>query len=146
MAILPMAHTKLKEQKARLHQKVEQRTHELKKQKQLLEEQTEELSRQNRMLKQQNEKITRQKAQLTKMTRKIQELTLDKIAFFTNITHEFRTPITLIIGPIERALKLSYNPQVIEQLHFVERNSKYLLSLVNQLMDSVRWSRANWKS
>ena len=69
------------------------------------------------------------------MTRKIQELTLDKIAFFTNITHEFRTPITLIIGPIERALKLSYNPQVIEQLHFVERNSKYLLSLVNQLMD-----------
>ena len=36
---------------------------------------------------------------------------------------------------IERALKLSYNPQVIEQLHFVERNSKYLLSLVNQLMD-----------
>lgn len=125
----------LKEQKKRLHLKVEQRTHELKKQKQLLEEQTEELSRQNQMLKQQNEKITRQKAQLTKMTRKIQELTLDKIAFFTNITHEFRTPITLIIGPIERALKLSYNPQVIEQLHFVERNSKYLLSLVNQLMD-----------
>jgi len=39
------------------------------------------------------------------------------------------------MGPIERALKLSYNPQVIEQLHFVERNSKYLLSLVNQLMD-----------
>lgn len=43
--------------------------------------------------------------------------------------------MTLIVGPIERALKLSYNPQVIEQLHLVERNSKYLLSLVNQLMD-----------
>ena len=65
----------------------------------------------------------------------VQELTVDKLAFFTNITHEFRTPLTLIVGPIERALKLSYNPQVIEQLHFVERNSKYLLSLVNQLMD-----------
>ena len=65
----------------------------------------------------------------------MQELTVDKLAFFTNITHEFRTPLTLIVGPIERALKLSYNPQVIEQLHFVERNSKYLLSLVNQLMD-----------
>lgn len=122
-------------QRELLHRKVEQRTRELNKQKQLLEKQTEELSRQNQTLKEQNEKITRQKTQLAKMAHKIQELTLDKIAFFTNITHEFRTPITLIIGPIERALKLSYNPQVIEQLHFVERNSKYLLSLVNQLMD-----------
>ncbi|MDO4163083.1 MAG: two-component regulator propeller domain-containing protein [Bacteroides sp.] len=124
-----------KQQQVILHNKVEQRTHELNEQKQILERQTEELSRQNLMLKEQNEKITQQKIQLTEMARKVQELTLDKIAFFTNITHEFRTPITLIIGPIERALKLSYNPQVIEQLHFVERNSKYLLSLVNQLMD-----------
>ena len=97
----------LKRQKEILHQTVEERTRELE----------------------------QQKAQLIRMSRKVQELTLDKISFFTNITHEFRTPITLIIGPIERALKLSYNPQVIEQLHFVERNSKYLLSLINQLMD-----------
>ena len=70
------------------------------------------------------------------MSKKVQELTVDKLAFFTNITHEFRTPLTLIVGPIERALKLSYNPQVIEQLHFVERKLKNtLLSLVNQLMD-----------
>ena len=72
--------------------------------------------------------ISEQKAQ-------VQQLTADRISFFTNITHEFRTPITLIIGPIERALKLSTNPKVIEQLNFVERNSRYLLSLVNQLMD-----------
>lgn len=124
-----------KQQRELLHRTVEERTYQLEQQKQLLENQTEELSRQNNTLKQQNEKITQQKAQLSRMARKVQELTLDKIAFFTNITHEFRTPITLIIGPIERALKLSYNPQVIEQLNFVERNSKYLLSLVNQLMD-----------
>jgi DNA-binding response OmpR family regulator len=43
--------------------------------------------------------------------------------------------LTLIIGPIERALKLSTNPKVIEQLNFVDHNSKHLLSLVNQLMD-----------
>ena len=124
-----------KQQRELLHRTVEERTYQLEQQKQLLENQTEELSRQNNTLKQQNEKITRQKAQLSRMARKVQELTLDKIAFFTNITHEFRTPITLIIGHIESALKLSYNPQVIEQLNFVERNSKYLLSLVNQLMD-----------
>lgn len=79
------------------------------------------------------------------MSKKVQELTVDKLAFFTNITHEFRTPLTLIVGPIERALKLSYNPQVIEQLHFVERNSKYLLSLVNQLMDFRKVESGKWK-
>lgn len=111
----------------------------LKRQKDLLhktvEERTQELAKQNEMLVQQNDKITQQKEELIQMSKKVEELTMDKLSFFTNITHEFRTPITLIIGPIERALKLSYNPQVIEQLNFVERNSKYLLSLINQLMD-----------
>ena len=125
----------LKEQQEILHIKVEERTRELEEQKKLLSTQASELYRQNQLLKQQNEKITKQKGQLIQMSKKVQELTVDKLAFFTNITHEFRTPLTLIVGPIERALKLSYNPQVIEQLHFVERNSKYLLSLVNQLMD-----------
>ena len=49
--------------------------------------------------------------------------------------HEFRTPISLILGPLDRALKLSSNPDVVEQLNLAERNSKSLLSLVNQLLD-----------
>ncbi|WP_303671477.1 ATP-binding protein [uncultured Muribaculum sp.] len=87
------------------------------------------------MLKRNNEEITEQKTQLIDMSRRVQDLAMDRISFFTNITHEFRTPITLIIGPTQRALKLSYNPQVIEQLNYVERNARYLLNLVNQLMD-----------
>lgn len=118
----------LKHQKEILEEKVNQRTS-------ALENKSEELSRQNEILFRQNEEISRQKNQMEKMTEKIQELTVDKLAFFTNITHEFRTPLTLIIGPIERALKLSTNPKVIEQLNFVNNNSKHLLSLVNQLMD-----------
>ncbi|MGL5273789.1 MAG: hybrid sensor histidine kinase/response regulator transcription factor, partial [Phocaeicola sp.] len=125
----------LKEQQEVLHTMVEKRTSELEEQKKQLSIQAGELYRQNELLTQQNEKITRQKSQLISMSKKVQDLTVDKLTFFTNITHEFRTPLTLIIGPIERALKLSYNPQVIEQLNFVARNSKYLLSLVNQLMD-----------
>lgn len=125
----------LKRQQKLLHIMVEERTHELEEQKKLLSDQTEELSHQNKLLKESNEKITAQKNQILEMSRKVEELTIDKLAFFTNITHEFRTPLTLIIGPIERALKLSYNPQVIEQLQLVDRNSKYLLSLINQLMD-----------
>lgn len=133
--ILRWRYQALKRQQNLLHQMVEERTSELEEQKNLLSNQTQELSEQNKLLKDQNEKITAQKNQILEMSRKVEELTVDKLAFFTNITHEFRTPLTLIVGPIERALKLSYNPQVIEQLHLVERNSKYLLSLVNQLMD-----------
>ncbi len=125
----------MKSQQKLLHSMVEERTRKLEEQKQLLSGQKEELARQNRLLKESNEKITSQRNKILEMSRKVEELTVDKLAFFTNITHEFRTPLTLIVGPIERALKLSYNPQVIEQLRLVDRNSKYLLSLINQLMD-----------
>jgi len=103
-----------------------------KRQREYLNRKVEERTRE---LKEQNEKITKQKTQIINMAKKVKELNMDKIAFFTSITHELRTPVTLIIGPIERALKQSVNPKVIEQLRLVERNSKYLLSLVNQLMD-----------
>lgn len=118
----------LQKQKKVLTLKVKRRTQEL-------ENKTNELSQQNRILTEQYEQINEQKQQLVIMSQKIQEVTEDKISFFTNITHEFRTPITLIMGPIARALKLSYNPEVIEQLQIVERNSRSLLSLVNQLLD-----------
>jgi CheY-like chemotaxis protein/AraC-like DNA-binding protein/nitrogen-specific signal transduction histidine kinase len=87
------------------------------------------------LLAKQNEKISRQKDEIIQISREIQDVTASKISFFTNITHELRTPLTLIVGPIQRALRISSNPQVMEQLHLVERNAKYLLSLINQLMD-----------
>lgn len=125
----------LKRQQELLQQKVERRTKELLIQKKILEEQAEELKEQNETLALKNQKIDSQRRQLIDLSAKVQEAMTDRISFFTNITHEFRTPVTLIIGPIERALKLSTNPKVIEQLQFVSRNSKQLLSLINQLMD-----------
>lgn len=139
----------LNRQKAQLKLLVDERTREIEQKKQQLEEQAcqlklsmsdlmlhqEEVSRQNEILKTQNQKITNQKEQLITLSKKVQEANIDKISFFTNITHEFRTPITLILGPVERSLKLSTNPLVLEQLHIVRRNSKLLLSLINQLMD-----------
>lgn len=125
----------LTRQRNQLRNAVDKGVKEISHQKDLIEEHARELANQNEELKLRNQQISQQKAQLSEMARKVQQLTVDRISFFTNITHEFRTPITLIIGPIERALKLSTNPKVIEQLNFVERNSRYLLSLVNQLMD-----------
>lgn len=118
-----------------LEQIVVDRTEEIEKQKRVLTVQKNELSHRNQLLSTQNEKITRQKEQLVGMSHKMRQMTTERLDFFTNISHEFRTPITLIVGPVERALKLSTNPYVVEQLHFAERNSKYLLTLINQLMD-----------
>lgn len=69
------------------------------------------------------------------MAHHVEEMAEEKIRFFTHITHEFRTPVTLIHGPIQQALKLTSDEEVKEQLHIAERNVEDLLSLVNELMD-----------
>ncbi len=83
----------------------------------------------------QKNRLAIQAKDLEEANEKLNQATQDKISFFTNITHEFKTPLTLILGPIEQALKLSHNPKVIDQLKLVRKNSNFLLSLINQLMD-----------
>ncbi|MFC4873166.1 two-component regulator propeller domain-containing protein [Negadavirga shengliensis] len=59
-----------------------------------------------------------------------------KLNFFTNISHEFRTPLTLIITPIEQLLKESKIPEDSRyMLQIIKRNTNKLLKLVNQLLD-----------
>lgn len=68
---------------------------------------------------------------------KERELYNAKISFFTNITHEIRTPLTLIKGPLENILSSSANlPDTIEKdLKVMDLNTNRLLTLVNQLLD-----------
>lgn len=60
-----------------------------------------------------------------------------KIKFFTTIAHEIRTPVSLIIGPLEKLMKSGIPlPSIIrEDLNIIDRNSQRLLFLVNQLLD-----------
>lgn len=69
------------------------------------------------------------------MAHHVEDMAEEKIRFFTHLTHEFRTPVTLIHGPIQQALALTSDKEVQEQLHIAERNVQDLLSLVNELMD-----------
>lgn len=59
-----------------------------------------------------------------------------KLQFFTNISHEFRTPLTLILGPLQQLL-LNYkgSNKMYKKLLVVESNATHLLQLINQLMD-----------
>lgn len=71
--------------------------------------------------------------------RQLQKLDEAKTRFFTNISHEFRTPLTLIMGPIQAFLdrgKISARDR--EGHEMVLRNSQYLLRLINQILDLSR--------
>ncbi|MGD0558055.1 MAG: SpoIIE family protein phosphatase [Streptosporangiaceae bacterium] len=75
--------------------------------------------------------------------RRAEELTeLDraKTAFFSNISHEFRTPLTLIMGPVQelRRRLADADPQVREELEIISRNGLRLGKLVNMLLDFSR--------
>ncbi|WP_433901091.1 hybrid sensor histidine kinase/response regulator transcription factor [Sphingobacterium puteale] len=73
--------------------------------------------------------------QLSKFTiQKERELNEKRHAFFTNISHEFRTPLTLIINPIKDLLKTNKESKDNASLQVVHRNAKRLLSLVDQLL------------
>ncbi|HET9094463.1 MAG TPA: SpoIIE family protein phosphatase [Solirubrobacteraceae bacterium] len=62
------------------------------------------------------------------------ELDRAKTAFFSNVSHEFRTPLTLMLGPLEDALQ-SESELEIEQVELVHRSGLRLLKLVNTLLD-----------
>lgn len=67
---------------------------------------------------------------------KEREVNEKKISFFTNISHEFRTPLTLIINPVKDLLKKNYDQQIKDDgdLNIVYRNARRMLSLVDQLL------------
>lgn len=79
--------------------------------------------------------LERNNKALMEMAQKVEKVTEEKMSFFTSITHEFRTPVTLINGPLKNALKITDKPEVREQLEIASRNADALLKLVNELMD-----------
>jgi signal transduction histidine kinase/ligand-binding sensor domain-containing protein/DNA-binding response OmpR family regulator len=66
---------------------------------------------------------------------RMHQLDLMKIKFFTNVSHEFRTPLSLILSPIDDLLKATNKPEQQNHLMMIKRNGKRLLNLVNQLLD-----------
>jgi len=66
---------------------------------------------------------------------KMQELDRLKSQFFANISHEFRTPLTLIIGPLRAMLSGTYIGDFKNQFRVMSRNAERLLQLINQILD-----------
>lgn len=102
---------------------------ELSLQKKKLEEQKTQLIEQKDLLEQ-------QKAQLEQLSHELEEATHAKLVFFTNVSHDFRTPLTLIADPVEQLLAdSSISAPSHQLLELMKKNVHILLRLVNQILD-----------
>lgn len=89
----------------------------------------------SKQLQVQNEEILEHQKQLEEMSAKAKAANEAKVNFFTNISHEFRTPLTLILGPLEELLGNNKNHSTSQTLGLIQKNVVRLLRLVNQLID-----------
>ena len=96
---------------------------------------TQRLTEQTVQLRQKNEEINKQKTQLEEFSKQIENSNKEKSMMFTSLTHEFKTPLTLILGPARKLIRANKNPDFSESLQIIDRNAHHLLSLVNQMMD-----------
>jgi signal transduction histidine kinase/DNA-binding response OmpR family regulator len=108
---------RLEYEKQRLEQTVKERTSEINEKNQQLEKQTHQLQEQ---------------------AGKLQEMDKVKSRFFANISHEFRTPLTLIMSPLEEMISDSRDKKQEDKIKLMLRNSRQLLTLINQLLELSR--------
>ena len=94
------------------------------------------LNQQNAQIQEQIQKLETQNNQLVDLTKQLEEATQAKLAFFTNISHEFRTPLTLILGSTDLMMESSGLPnEDRHSLQMIRKNGRKLLSLINELLD-----------
>ncbi|MDR7128577.1 signal transduction histidine kinase/CheY-like chemotaxis protein/AraC-like DNA-binding protein [Algoriphagus sp. 4150] len=89
----------------------------------------------NKELQNKNDEVLEQQQKIMDYSKQAEEATQQKLEFFTNISHEFRTPLTLIQGPIEEMLQNKDASMFKSDLFLIRKNTYRLLRLVNQLMD-----------
>ena len=109
---------------------------ELSEQKKQLEEQRDKLEEQRDQLEEQRDKLEEQRDQLIQLSHQLEEATHAKLVFFTNISHDFRTPLTLVADPVEHLLAdHTLSGDRHRMLMLIQRNVNILLRLVNQILD-----------
>jgi signal transduction histidine kinase/AraC-like DNA-binding protein len=85
-----------------------------------------------------NEQLEIQRLQLSDQTTALKEMDQFKSRLFANISHEFRTPLTLIKGPLDRLKKSPESQLTTQHVEMMDRNANRLLRLVNQILDLSR--------
>lgn len=93
------------------------------------------LRRRNESLSAKNREVETATRELMAKHAQIENVTARKLQFFTNITHEIRTPLTLILNPLDSIVKREKDPEIQRNIWTIQRNARHLLHVVNQILD-----------
>lgn len=94
------------------------------------------VQRKNHELKRTNIQVEKQREELAAANRKIEEATTRKLQFFTNVSHEIKTPLTLILGPLGKlSRELPPDSPIADDIHIIKKNADRLKRVVSQLLD-----------
>lgn len=113
------------------------------------------LNEQNVKINDQVETLKEQNTKLVDLAKQLEDATQEKMMFFTNISHEFKTPLTLILGSIELLSESNISSEQRHSLSMISKNSNKLLALINEILEfrvyennqmKVNYSRINIKS
>jgi signal transduction histidine kinase/CheY-like chemotaxis protein len=127
-------YVELKDLKISLERKVEERTAALAESNHLLAIRNNEVEKQKLEIENINNELTLRAEELTSLNQA-------RSRFFTGISHEFRTPLTLILGPLEMLLSKTKDAKLKGDYELMIRQAKRLLSLINQLLELSKLQR-----
>ncbi len=147
---LERARTKLKRLIQQKTEELSEKNEELNQQNEMLASINQSLTEQQTQIIQQNSEINEQREHLTynneilkaknteilKISRLLHDADQSKIRFFTNISHELRTPFSLILGPLESLVERTVHDNYLHsRLNIILNNANRLLRLINQILD-----------
>ena len=82
-----------------------------------------------------NRKMRQANRKLISLNAEMKEMTAQKLQFFTNVSHEVRTPLTLILAPLDRLIVSLRESPYASDLGLIQKNANRLLRVINQILD-----------
>ena len=82
-----------------------------------------------------NRKMRQANRKLISLNAEMKEVTAQKLQFFTNVSHEVRTPLTLILAPLDRLIVSLRDSPYASDLGLIQKNANRLLRVINQILD-----------
>lgn len=89
----------------------------------------------NSLLRERNRLVRQQREELAEAKRQIEEVTAQRLKFFTNVTHEVKTPLTLILGPINKMEQDAPEGAFADDIRIIKKNAQRLRRVIEQLLD-----------